>query len=313
MRKYKVVVVGAGNIGALFDTPDSKEILTHANAFLRNEHFQLMGFFDVDRKKTLEAARRWQVKAYTSLDEAMEEADVVSCTVPDAYHFEVLKKIAEYPIKLVFAEKPITKNQREAQEICGLYDKRNIPLQVNYTRRFVTEFMELKKKISEYGKFLRGTGYYGKGILHNGSHMIDFIRYLLGDITDTKSNYAFIDFEEDDPCVEAELKVAGGVFFMHPLDCSVATLFEIDLFFDKGRIRMTDGCMKVEEYKVLPSETYAGYYNYISVQTYSVQYDSSFKNAVNNIYNVLENKEELICTKEDAKKVLEICKKLQKC
>ena len=59
MRKYKVVVVGAGNIGALFDTPDSKEILTHANAFLRNEHFQLMGFFDVDRKKTLEAARRW--------------------------------------------------------------------------------------------------------------------------------------------------------------------------------------------------------------------------------------------------------------
>ncbi|MDE6312064.1 MAG: Gfo/Idh/MocA family oxidoreductase [Lachnospiraceae bacterium] len=312
MKKYSVVIVGAGNIGAFFDTPDSAEILTHANAFYKNENFILKGFYDVDTEKAKEAAARWQVQAFESLADALENTDVVSCTVPDAFHFAVLKQVAEFPVKLVFAEKPFTKTEKEAEELCRLYEEKKIPVLINYTRRYVTEFMELKGRISEFGRFIRGTGYYGKGILHNGSHMIDFINYLLGDVSLVESADAFVDFEEDDPSVEAKLRVAEGVFYMHPLDCNIATLFELDLLFEKGRIRMTDGCGHVEESKVLPSPTFEGYYNYIPVKDYSVHYDSSFRNAVQHIYQVLEKQEKLLCSKEDGTKVLKLCRQLQR-
>ena len=311
MKKYNVVIIGAGNIGAFFDAPGREEILTHANAFYRDDNFVLKGFYDVDYQKAKEAAKRWDVQAFETMLEALRDTDVVSCTVPDAFHFQVLKQVAEYPVKLVFAEKPFTKTEQEAEELCRLYEEKNIPLLINYTRRYVTEFIELKERIREYGRFIRGTGYYGKGILHNGSHMIDFISYLLGEVSLVESSDAFTDFAEDDPSVEAKLKVAGGVFYMHPLDCNVATLFELDLFFEKGRIRMTDGCGKVEESKVLPSPTYQGYYNYIPVKSYTVHYDSSFQNAVLHIYGVLEHNQPLMCSKEDGTRVLQLCKKLQ--
>lgn len=317
MKQYNVVIIGAGNIGAGFDSPESDEILTHAHAFLKNDKFNLIGFYDVDFVKAASAANKWNVQAFVTMESAMKHAEVVCCTVPDAYHYQVLKEIAEYPVKLVFAEKPITKTEEQAEEICLLYKEKNIPILVNYTRRFVSEFIRLRERIreNEFGRYIRGTGYYGKGILHNGSHMLDFLSFLLsehGEICEVKGKHPFVDFEEDDPCVEVSFNIAGGSFYMHPLDCNIATLFEIDMFFEKARIRMTDGCRFVEEYEVLPSLTYQGYYNYCLVEQYNIKYDSSFENAVENIFNILENGEELLCNKKNASDILKICKILQK-
>lgn len=313
MKKYKVVIVGAGNIGALFDQADSEEILTHAHAFSADSRFVLKGFFDADFERAKVAAERWRVTAFQTLDEAMEGTDIVCCTVPDKFHFDVLKQIAEYPIKLVFTEKPFTKTIAQSEEIVKLYQEKQIPILLNYTRRFVTELIQLKEKIGEYGSFLRGTGYYGKGILHNGSHMIDFIRYLLGEVSVEKSQNPIFDFEQDDPSVEAYLTVAGSPIFLHPVDCQVATIFELELFFEKARIRLLDGCAYVERFEVLPSPTYEGYFNYRKVDEYPVKYDSSFRNAVSNIADYLEKKTALICTEQDGLRVLEICKRLQLC
>lgn len=47
----RVVIIGAGNIAAGFDTPESKKILTHAHAVVVNPDFQLLGFYDIDEKK----------------------------------------------------------------------------------------------------------------------------------------------------------------------------------------------------------------------------------------------------------------------
>ena len=32
-KKYNVVIIGSGNIGAFYDEPGSEQILTHAHAF----------------------------------------------------------------------------------------------------------------------------------------------------------------------------------------------------------------------------------------------------------------------------------------
>jgi len=42
---------------------------------------------------------------------------------------------------------------------------------------------ELKRKfeVGGLGKFLRGTAYYSKGLMHKGSHAIDLLRFIFGD------------------------------------------------------------------------------------------------------------------------------------
>ena len=307
---YKVVIIGAGNIGAMFDSPENKEILTHAHGFSKSPYFQLKGFYDVEEKKAQEAAKRWNTESFSDLETALKETDVVCCCVPDEFHYGMLKQIAEYPVKLVVTEKPLTKTLTEAEEIQKLYQ--DIPCIVNYSRRFLKEFGELKERIPGYGRFLKGNGYYGKGILHNGSHMIDLLEYLFDCIEGYENpEYGICDFYQDDKSCDVKLNIADGTFRMNGIDCSAATIFELDLFFEKARIRILDGGVRIETYMVKESPTYAGYYNYILDEVKEVDYSNAILGLVENAGNFLEGKEAMKSSVESGRRVLELCLNIQ--
>lgn len=315
-KQYNVLIVGAGNIGAFFDIPSSENILTHANAFLKTEGFNLLGFVDVSEKKGKEAAKLWNVNYFSTLEEAFSKnkIDVASVCVPDEYHYEVLRKISDFPIKLVFAEKPLAKNINQAKEIIKIYKEKNIKCLVNYSRRFVPELNMLKDSIlkSQYGKFICGTGYYGKGILHNGSHLIDLLRYLIGEIEDFKVINHHFDFYDDDPSVSAILKLEkGGDFIMQNMPCINYTIFELELLFEQKRIKIVDSGFKIEEYSVLDSKIFSGYKNLFKEKEYETELNKAMLNAVINIYNNLEYDEELKCTLEDGYKDMQVCERLK--
>lgn len=312
---YTAVVIGAGRIGAMFDTPDSERILTHAHAYVAHEGYVLKGFYDVNLDRAKEAAERWQVQAFSSLEEALEGVDVVSCTVPDAYHGEMLKKIAQFPVKVVFAEKPLVTDLQEGEEIKQLYAEKKIAILVNYTRRFVPEFLKLKKEIQTFGSFRRGCGYYGKGILHNGSHMIDLLRYYIGEVSDFTVGDGMEDFYKTDPSVEVTLymqtKDGLGKFDMHPISSQEVTVFEADLHFENGRIWMLDGGSVLETYKIEASDVYQGYQYYTKTNQWKTAYDDSFLVALDHIKEVIQNNLTPICSVEDGIEVLRLCKAIQ--
>ena len=56
-QPLNVVIIGAGKIGAFFDSPDSSNILTHAHAFTANRNFRLLGFVDKDLNQAGRAAQ----------------------------------------------------------------------------------------------------------------------------------------------------------------------------------------------------------------------------------------------------------------
>jgi len=315
-KQYNVLIVGAGSIGAFFDTPSSENILTHAHAFIKTEGFNLLGFFDISEKKGKEAAKLWNVNYFSTLEEVFSKnkIDVISVCVPDEYHYDILKKISNFPIKLVFAEKPLAKNLKQAKEIIKIYKEKNINCLVNYSRRFVAEFNVLKDSIlkCEYGKFICGNGYYGKGIVHNGSHLIDLLRYLIGEIKDFQViNYKF-DFYDDDPSVSAILNFEkGGNFVIQNIPCNNYTIFELELLFEHRRIRIVDSGFKIEEYSVLDSKVFSGYKNLFKQKEYETELNKAMLNAVINIYNNLENDEELKCTLEDGYNDMEVCDRLR--
>lgn len=311
-RKYNVLIIGAGNIGAFFDTPASTRVLTHAHAFYKHDGFRLLGFVDVDEGRAQKAVSLWGGKVFSSIAEAFqrEKVDIVCCTVPDDHHYPILKELCRYPLMLVFAEKPLAKTLGQAEEILRLYQERNISLTVNYTRRFVPEFEKIRDDIQKglYGDYLTGTGYYGKGIMHNGSHLIDLLRFFIGEIKAVTPINSVSDFYQDDKSISAVLTFENnGHFSLQCVDCRRYTMFEIDLLFESKRVRIVDSGFKVEEFDVLDSEVFKGYRNIVKTAEKGTSLEDSLFNAADNIYNNLTEGQDFKCTAEDGYKALQTC------
>lgn len=307
---YQAVIIGAGNIASEFDSPDNPNILTHAHAYQHNPAFHLKGFYDTDYKKAKKAADKWNCKAYETLEAAMTDTDVVSCCVPDQYHAQILKDVSVYHPNLVIAEKPFAVSITEGNNLQRIFAGK-IPLLLNYSRRFLPEFQMLRKKVNHYGKFLKGVGYYGKGILHNGSHMIDLLIFLFGCVECQEILHPKLYDYINDPSVDTVLNISEGTFHMVAIDSRVATIFELDLFFEKARIRILNGGTIIEKYELQMSSTYHDYYNYVLTKRETVNYSHAMTGLIGNAEGFLDGTQELACDMEDGINVLKICMQIR--
>jgi predicted dehydrogenase len=317
MAKFKSLIVGSGQIGAFFDTPRSKDVLTHAHGYFLNKNFDLVGFVDKDINKARKAAGIWGGQGYGTLREAFDKngaIDVVSLCLPDQFHFQYLQEVAKEKVKLVFAEKPLTLKLDQAEKIVKLYERNKIPLLVNYSRRFVPEIAKIATKIKEnqFGKFLTGSGYYGKGLLHNGTHMIDLVRMLLGEISSVRCGDKLYDFTREDPSWSAELKIkSGGSVGLRAVDSRAFSLFELDLVFSKSRIRLVESGNKIEIYKTCESDKFKGYKYLAKPEIINTSLNRSLFFAVDNISSTLVKKGKPTCNARQAFVDMEIAEKIK--
>lgn len=297
---YNVLIIGSGQIAGGFDNPDSKEILTHAHAYKEHKSFNLLGFYDTDFSRANVMAKKWGGKFFKTLEE-VKNVEVISICTPDKVHSETLKQALKLNPKLIFLEKPLSDNLDDSKEILEI--SKNVPILVNYSRRFVPEFQKLTKKIQSYdfGKFQAGNCYYGKGFVHNGSHMTNLINMLIGKIQKTEILNQFNDFFENDLTKTAILTLANDKkIIMHGINCNNFTIFELDLIFEKARIRILDSGEKIEVYEIKENEKYAGYKNLVLKETIKTKLDFAMLNAVGNIYQNLKINEPLKSTVEQA-------------
>jgi len=108
--------------------------------------------------------------------------NVAVVSTPDDYHYEILKELAEYPLKLVLCEKPICSDLQQAREIVQLYKAKGIPLCVNYTRNFLPYYEDLKQryKSGEFGRIVFANVVFNRGWLHSATHAISFLEWFFG-------------------------------------------------------------------------------------------------------------------------------------
>ena len=309
---FNVLIVGAGNIGALYDNPESDNFLTHAHAFSSHKGFELLGFVDIDKLKAEKAVSLWGGKVFQSIEEAFEKEkiDIVCVAVPDEYHYEILKKLSSSSVKLIFCEKPLVSTYEEAVEISAIYKENKIPICVNYRRRFVPAYEKIHRdiKAGEYGEYITGTGYYGKGLLHNGSHMIDLLRYFIGEIDHIKVIDHFPDFYLKDPSVSAILNFKNSKpFFMQVVDCRLYSIFELDLLFEKRRIRFKDNGFTIENFQIRENDFFRGYFEMSQCNMVDTTLYRSLFSSATNIFRYLTVGESLKCNFDDGYRTLIEC------
>ena len=180
-KKFNVLILGAGNQGCMSDIPGSEnehKIISFANAFKKHEKTNRLMINDINHVKAQQAAKTWNCWHVFNLDIAFNDSnlkpDIVVVSTSDDTHYEVLKELSKYSPKLVIVEKPICTELEQAREIVKLYKEKEIPLLVNYTRRFLPHYDYLE----QYGKPVYATCAFNRGWLHTGTHAIDFFNMI---------------------------------------------------------------------------------------------------------------------------------------
>ncbi|MCL1866823.1 MAG: Gfo/Idh/MocA family oxidoreductase [Oscillospiraceae bacterium] len=295
---FDVIIFGAGQIAANFDSPSSPDFLTHAHAITSHDCFNLLGFYDIDFPKAKSAAEKWNVGAFN----VPISADVAVICTPDSVHLQSIRESLELSPKLIVLEKPISDSLATAEEIESL--TKGIPVQVNFTRRFIGEFEELSKQIRNrrsFGQFLGGTGLYGKGFIHNGSHMLDLLRLLVGEIKSVKTISEIFDHVRNDATKTAIIDFENGSqFFMRGLDSRLYTVFELELCFEKGRVKISDGGARIQYEETKPSDKYSGYTNLYLKEEVFPETGRAMFNLYNNVRDFLTGESELLSPLETA-------------
>ena len=309
-NKYKAAIIGAGNMGAFYSPPNSKKgPMTHAHAYKNDKRIKLSAFVDVNKNKAVKATKVWGGRSYENITEMFkkEKIDIVSICVPDEIHKNILEACLKYKPKAVFCEKPLTTDTKSGERLVKEYSKAEILLAVNYTRRFNKHIIELKKEIkkSKYGQPLNIIGIYTKGILHNGSHLIDLLIYLFGEITKMTTLAGRIDWKKSDPTLDAFLKFKNGpTAHLVAADEHQYSIFDLDLLFEKGRIYLSQFGNIITYYQTKEQEKLHRY------KIKNTGLKTTIFTALANLINSLEGKEKLLCSGADALETQKACLKL---
>jgi len=309
--RYKAIIVGAGAIGSGFDSYSSKTVLTHANGYRKNANVELLGFYDKDKKICQKVAKKWKTRAFLDFKEVIKAVpDIISVCVPDKFHYEILKKIILVKPKIVICEKPLTLNMKEKEDVIKKYKKAGISVLVNYSRRFDKKMQEFKSAIekNKYGFVISASGIYTKGVIHNGSHLIDLARYFFGELKSKNILYSINDYKNSDKSIAGLLKFEKCPYF-HLIvgDDQKYPIFELDMLFEKRRIRIFDFGFYYSEQTVINDPHFLGFKCLSKSKQHRTGLERAMENLIKNTIDYLDNKVALVCSGEEALRTEKTC------
>lgn len=131
----KIGVVGAGHLGKI-----------HIKCIKLINEFELVGFFDTDLKTSIEVEKKYGIKSYSSIEQLIDQVDVLDIVTPTLSHFEIAKKCVQAS-KHIFIEKPITHSVEEAKSLISLSAEANVKVQIGHVERFNPAFLSIQDQI----------------------------------------------------------------------------------------------------------------------------------------------------------------------
>lgn len=320
VRPLDVLIVGCGNIAGGFDEsrPAGEPPLTHAGAFARDPRFRLAACIEPDDGRRARFMARWGVPQGHAGFDALEGSrfDIVSICSPTALHAKHVEAALRLGPKLIFCEKPLAPALADAERLVGRCEAEGVLLAVNHSRRWDPAVTALRDELraGAWGELRSAVGHYNKGLLNNGSHMIDLLHFLLGgDLELVCAGPAAADFFEEDPTIPALLRGAGGVaVHLAAADARDYALFELELVASEAVIAMEEGGMSWRVRRAEDSRRFAGYRTPGLEERRAGDYGRAMANAVASIYEAVASAAALACTGRDALAAQRLCDQIRK-
>jgi predicted dehydrogenase len=264
-KQYDAVIIGLGKIGQGFDYErnDDGVITTHASAYVHHPGYELIAGVDLDPLQRKRFEDKFHRPAYPDLLSLMERhnPEVFSIATPVESHLSVLLDIMQCTPTAIICEKPIAMTAVDGYRMRSLAKDRRCALIVNYMRRFEPGSMEVKRILGTRGMggIFKGVSWYSKGLLNNGSHFIDLLRFWLGDVTGVEimsrgRRWGGLD-PEPDICLyfhETPVYLLAGRE-------ELFSIGKIELFCSSGVISYTDFGNFIDIRRTCPSPFFEGY------------------------------------------------------
>ncbi|MDF1568766.1 MAG: Gfo/Idh/MocA family oxidoreductase [Spirochaetaceae bacterium] len=268
-RVIKCAIAGLGRIGSTLEKdPLREKPASHAGAIFSHPRCELAAGADPSVEQRNEFTKDWGVGAvYADAAKMVETVrpDILHIASWTETHIDILTTAIESKVPVVVCEKPLADNLRGVDDLIRLVERNETRIIMNHERRFSGDYRELKRIIdeTELGDPLTVSArlYMGrrrpveKTIYHDGTHMLDVLRYLTG--SDIRIDYVHGDAvsEGGGLCILAaagditvEWEISGGRDHL---------VFELDWSFSSGRVRIGNGIFEV--WKSVDSPFYSGF------------------------------------------------------
>ena len=142
--KLRVAVVGVGILGS-----------RHARVFAEQPDCELVAVVDLNSARAEQVAQAHGVRAFTDYEAMLQSVDIdaVAVATPDHLHRAPVVTALRAG-KHVFMEKPLAVTAQDAREIVAAAASANVVAMVNYSQRFVSDHVWIKRTIEtgELGK-----------------------------------------------------------------------------------------------------------------------------------------------------------------
>jgi len=323
---HTVLIVGCGNIAGGFDADRAAALppLTHAGAFSGHGGFHLKACVEPDTERRAAFMRRWGITqgfddmAAVAAVHTPGAFDVISLCSPTAAHASQIDTALALQPRLVFCEKPVTPTVAQTESLVQRCAAAGVPLAVNHTRRWAPDVQRLadELKAGAWGSVRSAVGTYNKGVLNNGSHLVDLLHLLLGPMSLQFSGAALADCPEslpDDPTVPALLQTTAGVPVhlntAHAADCAV---FELQIITATAVIVMEDGGLQWRVRRVIDSPHFRGYRVLDGGERFAGEYLQATGRAVANLHQHLTQGQALASTGDTALAAQRLCDEIRR-
>ncbi len=180
----KVGLIGVGYLGKI-----------HLKILRETDAFNLVGFYDIDKVTSDTMSKQYDVKAYASGEELMDDCEALIIVTPSNTHFQIASTAIKKG-KHVFLEKPITPTVEEAKLLTLLEKEAGVKIQVGHVERFNPAFIAAKPFINkpQYIEVHRLAQYNPRGTdvsvtLDLMIHDLDLLLKIVG--SNIKNIYAF--------------------------------------------------------------------------------------------------------------------------
>jgi predicted dehydrogenase len=190
MPQYRVGIIGLGRVASTIDDEvrgRSSSLLPYAHMACYREipAVEVVGGADPFPEQRDAFRQRWGLdRLYADYHELLdrEKPDIVSVCTSAKPRPAVVADCARAGVKVIFAEKPIAFSLAEADQMIAVCKEYGARLAVNCSRHYDAGWNRVRELIDagEIGPVVQVTAYGRSGISHNGSHMLDLLRYLAG-------------------------------------------------------------------------------------------------------------------------------------
>jgi predicted dehydrogenase len=264
-------IVGLGRIGSLLEEDRLREKpATHAGAVHASRDCVLAAGCDLSAERREAFARRWGCRRlYEDAGRmlAQQAPDILHVATPPESHLELVGLAAAARVPVVICEKPLTRGAEAARRIVELCRESGTALLVNHERRYSLDYRMARQRITEgrFGELAAVTCrlHMGRGqpaaeiLWDDGTHLLDALRFLTGGELEPLS--ACGDARSPGEVLQVLLRVGGVPAALEASGRLEPLIFELDLCFTRGRLRIGNGLY--EEWENRPSPYYERFHS----------------------------------------------------